>query len=68
VPPHALHTLAPVALSTSFLVFTLGDAMGKFFTDLHTTVPAEQPLQDDVHLVRDVAERHGVTFPQPVGP
>jgi quercetin dioxygenase-like cupin family protein len=67
VPPHALHTLAPVGLSTSFLVFTLGDAMGKFFTDLHTTVPADRPLPDVVHLVMDVAERHGVTFPQPVG-
>jgi hypothetical protein len=67
VPPRALHALTPVGLSTSFLVFTLGDAMGRFFADFHATVPADQPLPDVVHLVMDVAERHGVTFPQPVG-
>jgi quercetin dioxygenase-like cupin family protein len=68
VPSQALHTFVPVTPSVTFLVFTLTDAMGKFFADLSTTVPADRPIQDVIHLVLDVAERHGVTFPQPVAP
>jgi hypothetical protein len=52
----------------TFLVFTLTDAMGKFFSDFHTTVPTDRPIEDVIHLVLDVAERHGVSFPQPVAP
>ena len=68
VPPQALHTFLPVSPSVTFLVFTLTDALGSFFADFHTTVPADRPLQDVIHLVLDVAERHGVSFPQPVAP
>jgi quercetin dioxygenase-like cupin family protein len=63
VPSQALHTFVPVSPSVTFLVFTLTDAMGKFFTDFSTTVPVDRPIQDVVHLVLDVAERHGVSFP-----
>ena len=68
VPSQALHTFVPVSPSVTFLVFTLTDAMGKFFTDLSTTVPVDRPIQDVVHLVLDVAERHGVSFQQPLAP
>jgi hypothetical protein len=52
----------------TFLVFTLTNAMGKFFTDLSITVPVDRPIQDVVHLVLEVAERHGVSFQQPLAP
>jgi len=65
VPPQALHTFVPVSPSVTFLVFTLGGAMGEFFADFHATVPAGSPVQDVVHLVLEVAERHGVSFPLP---
>ncbi len=64
VPPQALHTLTSIGPAASFLVFTLGDAMGRFFTDFDATVPADRPLAEVVHLVLQVAERHGLTFPQ----
>ena len=68
VPSQALHTFVPVSPSVTFLVFTLTGAMGKFFTDLSTTVPVDRPIQDVVHLVLDVAERHGVSFRRPLAP
>jgi mannose-6-phosphate isomerase-like protein (cupin superfamily) len=66
VPPQTTRTFVPVDPSAKFLVFTLTDAMGKFFTDLHRTVPTGQPLQDVVPLLLEVTERHGVTFAAPV--
>jgi quercetin dioxygenase-like cupin family protein len=66
VPSEALHTFVAVSPSVTFLVFTLTEAMGRFFADLHATVPADRPIQDVVHLVLAVAERHGVSFPQSV--
>ena len=68
VPPGAMHTFAPLTPSVSFLVFTLTDAMGRFFTDLHRTVPAGRPLHAVVPLLLEVAERHGVTFAAPALP
>lgn len=68
VPPQAVHTFVPVSPSVTFLVFTLTDAMGTFFADFSTTVPADRPIQDVVHLVLEVAERHGVSFPPPDAP
>jgi quercetin dioxygenase-like cupin family protein len=68
VPCQALHTFVPVTPSVTFLVFTLTDAMGRFFADFHTTVPTDRPIQDMVHLVLEVAQRHGVSFHQPVAP
>ena len=68
VPPQAVHTFTPTTPSVRFLVFTLTDQMGRFFTDLHETLPAGQPLQGVVPLVLEVTERHGVTFAPPVLP
>jgi quercetin dioxygenase-like cupin family protein len=65
VPPHAAHTFTTITPSVKFLVFTLTDAMGRFFTDLHQTVPAGQPLEAVASLVLEVTERHGVTFATP---
>jgi quercetin dioxygenase-like cupin family protein len=65
VPPRAVHTFVPVSPSVNFLVFTLTDAMGAFFADFSASVPADRPIQDVIHLVLEVAERHGVSFPPP---
>ncbi len=62
IPPHATHTFAALTPSVKFLALTLTDAMGRFFADLHETVPSDRPLDEVVPLVLDVTERHGVTF------
>ncbi|GIH78358.1 cupin domain-containing protein [Planobispora longispora] len=65
VPPHAAHTFAALTPSVKFLVFTVEGAMGRFFADLHETVPAGRPLDEVIPLVLEVTERHGVTFMTP---
>lgn len=62
VPPGAAHTFVVHTPSAQFLVFTLTNAMGRFFADLHENVPRGQPPEAVVSLVLDVAERHHVTF------
>lgn len=62
VPPHAAHTFTIVTPSVQLLVFTLGDAMGRFFADLHHSVPAALPLDQVLPLALEVAARHGVGF------
>ncbi len=62
VPPDSAHTFTFITPSVKFLAFSLGDAMGRFFADLHQTVPTDRPLEEVVPLVLKVAERHGVSF------
>jgi quercetin dioxygenase-like cupin family protein len=62
VPAGAANTVAALTPSAAFLAFSLGDRMGRFFTDLDRTVPTGQPLEQVVPYVLEVTERHGVSF------
>ncbi|NUT34707.1 MAG: cupin domain-containing protein [Hamadaea sp.] len=62
VPPYAPHTFTVATPSVKFLVFTLTDAMGRFFTDLDQNVPADRPIEEVIPLAMAAAGRHGVTF------
>lgn len=62
VPPDTPHTVSAVTPSAQLLVFTLTDAMGRFFADLHGAVPAGRSPEDALPLVMEVTRRHGVTF------
>lgn len=62
VPAGAANTFAARTPSVGFLAFSLTDGMGRFFADLHQTVPADQPLEEAVPYLLEVTDRHGVTF------
>lgn len=62
VPPHTPHTLSAVTPSAQVLVFTLTDAMGRFFADLHRALPAGSSPDQSLPLLMEVTRRHGVTF------
>jgi quercetin dioxygenase-like cupin family protein len=61
VPPRAAHTFTIATPSAQLLIFTLGDAMGRFFADLHDTIPPDRPLDEVMRSVTAVLQRHGVT-------
>ncbi|NUT20605.1 MAG: cupin domain-containing protein [Hamadaea sp.] len=65
VPPYAEHTFTIATPSAKFLVFTLTDAMGRFFADLDESIPVDAPMAEVFPLAAAAAARHGVSFVQP---
>lgn len=62
IPPRALHTFTVLTPSTNFLVFSLTGAMGRFHSDLSTSVPHGRPLDETMEVVQQVLGRHDVTL------
>ena len=55
-------TFEVVGDSARFLAITSGDGAGRFFADLATTVPVDQPVEDSFGAILSVAQRHGVSL------
>ena len=62
VPPETPHSVGSVTRSATILVFTLTDAMGRFFADLDRAAPAAAKVEEVLPAVMEVSRRHGVTF------
>ncbi|MFP5282651.1 MAG: cupin domain-containing protein [Actinomycetes bacterium] len=69
IQPNAWHTFTVLSPSTTFLVVSLTDAMGRFHADLDATVPHGAPLSDSVDALAQVLSRHDVALKSPeLGP
>jgi quercetin dioxygenase-like cupin family protein len=62
IPPGALHTFTVLTPATTFLVFSLSGAMGRFHADLDASVPHGLPLEESMQVVEQVLSRHDVTL------
>lgn len=60
IPPRALHTFTVLSPTATFLVMSVGGAMGRFHADLDSTVPHDVPLEESVDQLRQVLGRHDV--------
>lgn len=62
IPPGALHTFTVLTPATTFLVFSLTGAMGRFHEDLNASVPHGRPLRETMEAVLQVLNRHDVSL------
>lgn len=61
IPPNALHTFTVLSPTSTFLVVSLTDAMGRFHADLDGSVPRGRPFPEVAPQIQQVLGRHGVT-------
>ena len=62
IPPNAVHTIAPAGGTCRFLVISMTAGSGELFADLDRSVPTDQPMEEIVPVLLEVAERNHVTF------
>ena len=58
-------TFEVVGESARFLAITTGDGAGRFFADMASSVPANQPVEDSMAAILSVTKRHGVALAGP---
>ncbi|MFF5987697.1 cupin domain-containing protein [Prauserella flavalba] len=62
IPAGTPHTFTVHTPSVRFLALSTGEAMSRFFRDVHETVPRGTPLEKAAELLGEVVARHGVTL------
>ena len=62
IPPRAVHTFRVLTPTVKFLVFALTGGMGRFHTDLDTSVPHGRPVEEVLDNIGQVLSRHDVTL------
>jgi quercetin dioxygenase-like cupin family protein len=61
IPPGALNTFTVLSPTTKFLTMSLTGAMGRFFSDLDSTVPYGRSVEEVAQQIQEVLGRHDVT-------